>query len=73
MAPYRKVKPMPNEKVQRNQELLTYHIENPKATLRETGSLFGLSQTRVWYLLRREKDKGQVSSLESNHNIQSAI
>ena len=51
--PYRKVKPHPNEKTGRNKQLEVYINENPKATMREIGSLFGISPSRVCQLQAR--------------------
>jgi hypothetical protein len=54
MAPYAKLKPQTNEKTERNDEIVQYKLANPKATVREIGSLFGgISGARVSKILRR--------------------
>ena len=53
MAPYAKLKPQTNEKTERNDEIVQYKRDNPKATVRDIGGLFGISGARVSRILRR--------------------
>lgn len=52
---FKKVRPMPNEKVERNQELYQYKIDNPKTTFRELGKKFEISGARAYYLFKMRK------------------
>jgi DNA-directed RNA polymerase sigma subunit (sigma70/sigma32) len=51
--PYRKVKPMPNEQVKRNELILQYRYAHPEATLEEIGQIFRISKARVFQILER--------------------
>ena len=53
--PYRKVKPMPNEKVERNRLMLQYRLDHPEATLEDIGKIFAIGKARVLQILQREK------------------
>lgn len=51
--PYRKVKPMPNEKVERNLAVAEYAERHPEATLQIIGDIFGVNRRRVFSILRQ--------------------
>ena len=53
--PYRKVKPMPNEKVERNRLMLQYRLDHPEATLEVIGQIFGIGKARVLQIVQREE------------------
>jgi len=52
--PYRKVKPMPNEKTKRNKLMVQYRQDHPEATLKDIGEIFGISKARVLQIIQRE-------------------
>ena len=61
--PYRKVKPMPNEKVERNRLLLQYRHDHPEATLEVIGQIFSISKARVLQIIQREwEQKGRLNA-----------
>ena len=53
--PYRKTKPMPHEKVERNRLMLQYRHDHPEATLEVIGQIFGITKSRVLQIIQREK------------------
>jgi len=53
MSAYRKVKPHPNEKAERNQRILEYIKRNPNATMVEVGEVCGISATMVCRIKNR--------------------
>ena len=55
MAPYRKVRPMPHEKTERNQELVRYQVEHPETTYRELGALFDISAAMAHKIISRTR------------------
>ena len=54
---YRKVRPMPHEKVARNEAMIRYAHEHPNATVEEIGQEFGVSGSRVSQIICRERKK----------------
>lgn len=49
---YRKVKPMPHEKVFRNEMIVKMHTEHPELTLEEIGKNFDITKQRVQVILK---------------------
>lgn len=54
---YRKVRPMPHEKVERNAEMVRYALEHPEATHSDIGRVFDVSAARAGKIVTREKKK----------------
>ncbi len=52
---YRKVKPMPNEKVERNNELYQYYLDHPELTLADVGNKYGITQQAAHKIVKRIK------------------
>lgn len=61
-VPYRKVRPHPNELVERNERLLEYHEQHPEATFEELGAQFGISASRAYEIVQREERKPTLTS-----------
>ena len=55
--PYRKVRPHPNEKPERNRLMVLYSQEHPEATVADISRVFNISGSRVHQIVTREKKK----------------
>ena len=61
--PYRKTKPMPNEKTQRNELILSYYREHPEATLETIARIFNITRGRVFQIIKRETNREHKQSI----------
>ncbi|KKN50497.1 hypothetical protein LCGC14_0632220 [marine sediment metagenome] len=54
---YRKIKPMPHEKGERNRDMLRYQDTHPKATFQDIGLEFKISGSRAYQIITRERKR----------------
>ncbi len=55
--PYRKLRPMPHEKTERNDAIWWMSVEHPEYTVDFIGGQFGISGQRVSVLLKRLRNE----------------
>ena len=53
---YRKLKPMPNEQVERNRLIVERYGKSPGISYEDIGKMFGITKQRVYQIIKRDRN-----------------
>jgi len=62
---YRKVRPHPLEKQQRNLAIVEYFGSHPEATMGDIGAIFGVSRARAFQIIQRAEIRSRTPLSEA--------